>query len=276
MTRANIPAVFNFNGTPVHAFADDNGDPWFSADDVCAVLGYCDVSEAVSDYCRDKGVRQFASLTENGHQGLTCINEGNLYRLIVNSRTEAAYNFEILVTDEIIPVIRKTEGHPSSLAECFISGNQQSALQQIVLQRAGGSDGVSAEIRNRFSEHFKVVSFDQLPSERFVDAVAFLASIPTREPFPGTQYRYPRALFNQPYFVAPSADHACLSLSMLSNPAQFKSPLMSLLNQLRSEGHDVSAPLDEAIAMRMAMRQTNKVLDEIRMIALKAKSGRLR
>ena len=275
MTRANTLTVFNFNGTPVHAFADDNGDPWFSADDVCAVLGYSNVNDAVSDYCRDKGVKQIASLAENSSEGLTCINEGNLYRLIVNSRAETAQSFEISVTDEFIPDIRKHERHTSSQADCFISSNQQSALQQILSQRAGGSDVVTTEIRNRFNEHFKVGSFDQLTEERFVDAVVFLAAIPIHESFPSARYQYPRALFNQPYFVAPSSDHACLSLSMLSNPAQFKSPLMSLLNQLRNEGHDVSAPLDEAIAMRMAMRQTNKVMDEIRMIALKAKSGRL-
>ncbi len=50
---------------------------------------------------------------------------------------------------------------------------------------------------------------------------------------------------------------------------------MSLLNQLRSEGHDITAPFEEAVAMRTAMQQTDKVLDEIRLIALKAKSGRL-
>ena len=275
MTHACTFTTFNFNGTQIHAFADDRGDPWFAADDVCAVLGYSNVSEAVSDYCRVKGIKQIASLTKNDSQEFTYINEGNLYRLIINSRAEATHNFEISMTDEIIPAIRKSEGHTSSQAECFISSNQQSALQQIVSQRAGDSDVVSTEIRNRFSEHFKVGSFDQLTEERFVDAVAFLASIPTHETQPGARYQYPRALFNQPYFVAPRSDHACLSLSMLSNLAQFKSPLMSLLNQLRNEGHDVSAPLDEAIAMRMAMRQTNKVLDEIRIIALKAKSGRL-
>ena len=50
---------------------------------------------------------------------------------------------------------------------------------------------------------------------------------------------------------------------------------MSLLNQLCSEGHDITAPLEEAVAMRVAMQQTDKVLDEIRLIALTAKSRRL-
>ena len=206
MTRASTLTAFNFNGTPIHAFADDNGDPWFSAGDVCAVLGYSNVSEAVNDYCRDKGVKQFASLAENSSEGLTCINEGNLYRLIVNSRAETAQSFEISVTDEFIPAIRKPERHTSSQADCLISSNQQCALQQILSQRAGDSDVVSAEIRNRFSEHFKVGSFDQLTEVCFVDAVSFLASIPTHETQPGARYQYPRALFNQPYFVAPRSD----------------------------------------------------------------------
>ena len=82
-------------------------------------------------------------------------------------------------------------------------------------------------------------------------------------------------MLDQQHFVAPDDGKACLSLSMLSDLAQFESPLMSLLNQLCSDGHDISAPLDEAVAMRAAMQQTDRVLDEIWLIALKAKSGRL-
>ena len=82
-------------------------------------------------------------------------------------------------------------------------------------------------------------------------------------------------MLDQPYFVAPDAGKACLSLSMLTDSSQFESPLMSLLNQLRGEGYDITAPLEEAVAMRVALQQTDKVLDEIRLIALKAKSGRL-
>jgi prophage antirepressor-like protein len=268
--------MFSFNGTQIHTFADDNGETWFSAVDVCAVLGYANDSEAIEKYCRDRGVTKRAPHAESENPGLTYINEGNLYRLIINSRAEVAHAFEAMLTEEILPAIRKAEGCAIPQDASALSLVQQNILWQIVSQRSGNSDTTHADIWIRFNDHFEIGSYSELPAERFVEAVSFLAALPTNETLPGTRYQYPRAMLDQPHFVAPDAGKACLSLSMLSDQAQFESPLMSLLNQLCSEGHDITAPLEEAVAMRVAMQQTDKVLDEIRLIALTARSGRLK
>ncbi len=271
MTSSATPAVFIFKGTQIHAFADGNGETWFSAGDVCAVLGYSNDSEAINKYCREKGISKHDSHAEDEDHGLTYINEGNLYRLIINSRNEGAPAFEAKLTEEILPAIRKAGGCATPQDASALSLAQQNALRQIISQRS-----VNADIWSSFNDHFEIGSYIELPAERFVDAVSFLAALPTNEKLLGARYQYPRAMLDQPHFVAPDDGKACLSLSMLSDLAQFESPLMSLLNQLRSDGHDITAPLDEAVAMRAAMQQTDKVLDEIRLIALKAKSGRLR
>jgi len=268
-------AIFSFNGTQIHTFADDSGETWFSAGDVCVVLGYSDDSEALEKYCREKGIAKRAPHAEGENPGSTYINEGNLYRLIINSRNEDAPAFEAKLTEEILPAIRKTGGCATPQDASALSPVQQNALWQIVSQRSGNSDTVHADIWIRFNDHFEIGSYSELPAARFVDAVSFLAALSTNDAFPGARYQYPRAMLDQPHFVAPDDGKACLSLSMLSDMAQFESPLMSLLNQLGSDGHDITAPLDEAVAMRAAMQQTDKVLDEIRLIALKAKSGRL-
>jgi prophage antirepressor-like protein len=275
MTSSATSAIFSFNGTQIHTFADDSGETWFSAGDVCAVLGYSNYSEAIEKYCREKGIAKHGSHAEGENQGLTYINEGNLYRLIINSHEEEAQAFEVKVTKEILPAIRKTGGCTTPHDARVLSPVQQNALQQIVSQRGENTDVVRADIWSRFNDHFEIGSYSELPAERFVDAVSFLAALPTNDTLPGARYQYPRAMLDQPHFVAPDAGKAFLSLSMLSDLAQFESPLMSLLNQLFSEGHDITAPLEEAVAMRAAMQQTDKVLDEIRLIALKAKSGRL-
>ena len=275
MASTVTPVVFSFNSVQVRAFADDNGETWFSAMDICAVLGYGNVSDAIKKHCREKGVAKHGSIAEGDNQGLTYINEGNLYRLIINSREEEAQAFEVKVTEEILPAIRKTGGGTRPQDAFALSPVQQNALQQIALQRSWNSDAVRADIWSRFNDHFEIGSYSELPAERFVDAVSFLAALPTNDTLPSARYQYPRAMLDQPHFVAPDAGKACLSLSMLSDLAQFESPLMSLLYQLCSEGHDITAPLEEAVAMRAAMQQTDKVLDEIRLIALKAKSGRL-
>ncbi|MHB1292702.1 MAG: BRO-N domain-containing protein [Sulfuricella sp.] len=274
MTSSATSAIFSFNGTQIHTFADDSGETWFSAGDVCAVLGYSNDSVAIEKYCRENGLTKRAPNTEGENQGLTYINEGNLYRLIINSREEDAHAFEQKLTEEILPAIRKT-GICTTPDASAISPSQQNALWQIVSQRSGNSDTVHADIWIRFNDHFEIGSYSELPAARFVDAVSFLAALSTNDALPGARYQYPRAMLDQPHFVAPDDGKACLSLSMLSDLAQFDSPLMSLLNQLCSDGHDITAPLDEAVAMRAAMQQTDKVLDEIRLIALKAKSGRL-
>ena len=275
MTSPATLDVFSFNGAQIHVFVDDNGETWFSAKDVCAVLGYGNDSDAIKKYCREKGIAKHGSHAEGENQGLTYINEGNLYRLIINSHEEEAQAFEVKVTKEILPAIRKTGGCTTPHDARVLSPVQQNALQQIVSQRGENTDVVRADIWSRFNDHFEIGSCGELPAEHFLEAVAFLATLPRNDTLPGTRYQYPRAMLDQAHFVAPDADKACLSLSMLSDPTQFKSPLMLLLNQLCSEGYDITAPFEEAVAMRSAMQQTDKVLDEIRLIALKAKSGRL-
>ncbi len=275
MTSPATLDVFSFNGAQIRAFADDNSETWFSAKDVCAVLGYSNDSDAIKKYCRENGIAKHDSHAEGENQGLTYINEGNLYRLIINSHEEEAQAFEVKVTEEILPAIRKTGGYTTPHDARALSPVQQNALQQIISQRSDNSDVNCADIWSRFNDHFEIGSHSELPAERFLEAVAFLATLPTNDTLTGTRYQYPRAMLDQPHFVAPDADKACLSLSMLSDPSQFKSPLMSLLNQLSCDGYDVTAPLDEAVAMRAAIQQMDKVLDEIRLVALKAKSGRL-
>lgn len=60
----------------------------FCAKDVCTILGYSNSRQAVSDNCREKGVRITDTLTEIGKQELQFIDEGNLYRLIIRSMKE--------------------------------------------------------------------------------------------------------------------------------------------------------------------------------------------
>lgn len=87
------------------------------------------------------------------------------------------------------------------------------------------------------------------------------------------RYHYPRIMLDQPYFVWPATGKATLHLSMLANTTQYVSPLLALLNQLRSEGHEIAAAFDEAVAMRAALQQANQVLDDISTLALKARVG---
>lgn len=88
------------------------------------------------------------------------------------------------------------------------------------------------------------------------------------------RYHYPRNMLEQPYFTYPGTGKVTLRLSMLANTTQYVSPLMALLNQLRSDGHEVTAAFDEAVAMRTALIQADKDIEEIGGLTLKARFKR--
>lgn len=141
MTNINsgafAPVVFQFQSTSIRTIADDNGEPWFCANDVCEVLGYANPRQAIQKNCLEKGVSKRDTLTGGGNQELTFINEGNLYRLIIKSRKPEAEKFEQLVMDEILPAIRKTGSYqhrPESLPA--ITADQIEKLIQKQLQKS--------------------------------------------------------------------------------------------------------------------------------------------
>lgn len=84
------------------------------------------------------------------------------------------------------------------------------------------------------------------------------------------KYHYPRNMLDQPYFVSKQTGQTVLNVAVLTS-GTYVSPLMALLNQLRSEGHEVTAPFDEALALRKALINAGKALNDIQMQALKVR-----
>jgi hypothetical protein len=93
-------------------------------------------------------------------------------------------------------------------------------------------------------------------------------SLPPKPAESSKRYHYPRSFLEQPYFKSATSS-ANLSISMLSNTEKFISPLFCLLNELRADGHEVSAPWDEAIAMREAIVRANETLKDIYLKAIR-------
>lgn len=96
---------------PVRVIVRD-GEPWFVARDVCAVLGIKDASDAVEPLDDDEKGRG-STPTLGGEQETLIVSEGGLYTLILRSRQattpgSAAHRFRKWVTGELLPQIRKT------------------------------------------------------------------------------------------------------------------------------------------------------------------------
>jgi prophage antirepressor-like protein len=96
---------FEYSGRQVRTVQVD-GEPWFVAADVCAVLELNNVTMAVASLDEDE--KGFSTIeTPGGEQRVVIVNEPGLYSLILRSRKPEAKAFKRWLTHEVIPALRK-------------------------------------------------------------------------------------------------------------------------------------------------------------------------
>lgn len=107
-TIPKVYEVFNFVDKQVRFKADEKGNPWFVADDVCKALDIMDsrrtLKKSLDGY--EKGVDTMYS--PDGNRPVIIISESGLYTLIMESNNPQAKSFCKWVTLEVLPSIRKT------------------------------------------------------------------------------------------------------------------------------------------------------------------------
>lgn len=100
-----VPAVFSFDSREVR-IVDRDGEPWFVAADVAAVLSVANTSDVLRRLDDDeKGVVSIDTL--GGRQEMAAVNESGLYSMVLTSRKPEAKRFKKWVTSEVLPSIRK-------------------------------------------------------------------------------------------------------------------------------------------------------------------------
>lgn len=109
-TTSSSPSAvlpYEFESREVRALTI-NGEPWFIAKDVCAVLdlGTEQIRRLDDD---EKGLRKVQ--TPGGCQEMAIISESGLYTLIIRSNKPQARPFRKWVTAEVLPSIRRTGGY---------------------------------------------------------------------------------------------------------------------------------------------------------------------
>lgn len=102
----NQIVAFTYENTNIRTTTED-GTPFFCANDIATTLGYNDPKDALARHCR--GVTIHYPIIDNlgRTQEARFITEGDLYRLIFNSKLPEAEKFEAWVVDEVLPSIRK-------------------------------------------------------------------------------------------------------------------------------------------------------------------------
>jgi len=100
--------VFKNNDFGQVRTVEENGKVLFCGSDVAKALGYSNERDALIRHCKGDGVMFHDIIDSLGReQQAKFINEGNLYRLIANSKLPTAEKFESWVFDEVLPTIRK-------------------------------------------------------------------------------------------------------------------------------------------------------------------------
>lgn len=90
---------FDYGGQQVRTLVGFDGNTWFVAADVCAVLGLTDTNKAVRGLDEDeKGSTNIGRGTSGGNPTAVIISEPGLYTLFVRSRRPEAKPFRRWVT----------------------------------------------------------------------------------------------------------------------------------------------------------------------------------
>ena len=87
---------------------DIEGKPHFIAKDIAKALGYKNINDAILRHCRWV-VKHDIPHPQNNTKTIemSIIPEGDVYRLITNSKLPTAEKFEKWVFDEVLPSVRK-------------------------------------------------------------------------------------------------------------------------------------------------------------------------
>jgi len=98
--------LFHFKGRQVRTIRLD-GEPWFVAADVCAVLGLSNPSQALSSLEADER-RLITNEAWRANGGMAIVSEPGLYSLILRSRRPEAREFRRWIIHEVLPTLRQS------------------------------------------------------------------------------------------------------------------------------------------------------------------------
>lgn len=107
MSTELTPFVFPVTGEAVRTVVID-GEPWFIAADVTAILGYANGRMSIG--ALPERMKSSVTLADGtpGNPNRSVINEAGVYRLVMRSNLMAAEQFQDWLAEDVIPSIRRT------------------------------------------------------------------------------------------------------------------------------------------------------------------------
>ncbi|HGS8320409.1 TPA: Bro-N domain-containing protein [Neisseria gonorrhoeae] len=244
----NAVQVLNFQQNSVRTVADNKGELWFLANDVCEILGYTNPRRTVDLHCKSRGVTKRYTPTASGEQEMTYINEPNLYRLIIKSRKPAAEAFEEWVMETVLPAIRKTGGYqitPKTTAD------DRTGLRQAVAALVGRKGIDYSSAYSMIHQRFNVEAIEDIPAGKLPEAVAYVHALTLHTGLTGEVLDAP-----------PKAEP---KLPIDGNSLADIAAMVYYGTRMIESGKDVSAPLKQlgcrqAVTMWTVWHETRSIL----------------
>ena len=128
MNPALVP--FDFHGTRVRAFLDENGNSWFAGIDVANIFEYAEPHKAIQAHCKHPKLlkRDEIPLLGIPSRGLLFIPESDVWRLLTRSKMPKAEEIEMWIMGEVLPTLRKTGSYTMPNAALFDSADLDGEL----------------------------------------------------------------------------------------------------------------------------------------------------
>ncbi|MGJ7064873.1 BRO family protein [Morganella morganii] len=186
MTNHSI-IPFSFESYSIRAI-NFNGEPWFIAQDVCAVLGIKNATQATERLDEDErsmfniGLNQ-RSMFDNRVKEIGIISESGMYTLVLRCRDavkkgSTPHRFRKWVTAEVLPSIRKTGVYgKSDVSDLSLSTSEHTeklALLRSAVNMLADNHGISYQrAYSLIHKQFGVRRIEDIDPDRLSDAVAY-------------------------------------------------------------------------------------------------------
>ena len=168
----NSVQSFNFNQNQIQVI-NKNGEAWFIASEVAAMLGYRDSYNMTRILDNDeKGTHNVSTL--GGNQDVSVINESGFYHAAFKSRKPEVKPFRKWVTSEVLPTIRKTGGYQ---VEQKTTADDRTPLRQAVAALVGRKGIDYSTAYGMIHQRFNVGAIEDIPAEKLPEAVAYVHAL---------------------------------------------------------------------------------------------------
>lgn len=244
----NQVQYFNFNQNAIQVI-NKNGEAWFIASEVAAMLGYRDSYNMTRILDNDeKGTHNVSTL--GGNQDVSVINESGFYHAAFKSRKPEVKPFRKWVTSEVLPTIRKTGGYQIGQKTTV---DDRTGLRQAVAALVGRKGIDYSSAYSMIHQRFNVEAIEDISTEKLPEAVAYVHALTLHTGLTG------EVLDREPLSTPkPALPISGNSLADIAAMVYYGTWMIEL-------GKDISAPLKQlgnrqAVTMRTVWHETRSRL----------------